>query len=104
MTKLFLILILILILIPSVVFGDDLVCDPQSTVIAYDVVVDGLVDIVGYPAETDGSISYNIDAYGDGDKHVFIIIPIDISGWRGPVSDPFDARKPAKSGGVRIEP
>jgi hypothetical protein len=80
-----------------------LVCDPQPGVAAYDIIVGGAVVESDYPAEADGSIHYDIAAYADGGQYQFMLIAVDASGWRSDSSDPLDARKPTKSGNVRIE-
>jgi hypothetical protein len=92
------------LLMTGLAYADSLVCDPQAGVAAYDVVVDGAVIETAYPAEADGSVSYDVTVYADGDQHQFKLIPIDASGWRGEIpSVPLDARKPTKSGNVRIK-
>ena len=96
-------IVLLIVLFASYGYASDLYCDPQAGVVAYDVSVDGIVVSTDYPAEADGSVLFNIDAYGDHQNHVFLLMAIDASGWRGPASDPFDAREPVKSGGVGIK-
>lgn len=78
-----------------------LVCDPQIGVISYDVEVDGVVIAALYPAETNGSILYNIDHLGPGPV-VFRLRPWDASGWGADWSLPFDARKPNVAIGAKI--
>jgi hypothetical protein len=90
------------VLIYANAHGASLTCDPQTGVVAYDVTVDGIVVATDHPAQADGSVLFNVDAYGDGIKHQFILVPIDASGWRGPASAPFDAEKPDAAGGVRV--
>ena len=80
----------------------DLVCDPQERVASYDVIVNGNIEDVDYPAQPDGSIVYNVDFWMDKGVVTFILIAKDISGWAGPPSNPFDAKRPGVVTGARI--
>ncbi len=92
----------LLLLLPVSVFAWSLVCDPQTGVTTYDVEVNGTVIAADYPAETDGSIIYNIDHLGPGPV-TFRLLAKGVGGWGADAwSLPFDAAKPVGSGGLRI--
>jgi hypothetical protein len=82
-------------------FAVFLVCDPQVGVTQYQLEVNGVVGNT-FVAETDGSAKISLDEYVPG-NYVFRLSAADDKGWWSDFSDPFDATKPGKSGGVRIE-
>jgi len=90
-----------IVLFSTIAFGSSLVCDPQDNVVKYDMEVDGII-YRDFDADPDGAAWIPVDTWGDGLMHVFRLRAIDASGWAGDWSDPFDARKPAKSGNARI--
>ncbi len=59
-----------LITIMSILLAVFLVCDPQVGIVSYDVEVDGVV-VSNIPAESDGSILYNVDH-----------LPVELGGYR----------------------
>ena len=87
---------------PFTVWGASLVCDPQAGVMEYNVEIDGVVTN-NYPAEPDGSVSYNVDSLVQG-PHIFRLQAIGTGGWPSDWSSPFDATKPGMPFGARILP
>ena len=101
-TFLFTVLFLVLfLLITSFAWSASLVCDPQAGVVSYSVEVDGVVVAPAYPAESDGSILYNIDGLPQG-QHTFRLSAMGQGGWSSDWSSPLDATKPGSPGSVRI--
>lgn len=93
--------LLIIALLPLPGFCWSLICDPQAGVVKYDIEVNGNIIAADYPAEADGSISYNVDHLGPGLVR-FRLRAYDSSGWGSDWSDPFDASKPGVVGGAKI--
>jgi hypothetical protein len=63
MKKVILIMIFILIFCSSWInafAGPFLVCDPQADVMLYDVYADGTIIVTDHPAESDGSLRYEL--------------------------------------------
>ena len=89
-----------LITIMSILLAVFLVCDPQVGIVSYDVEVDGVV-VSNIPAESDGSILYNVDHLPVG-LHSFKIQAIGQGGWPSDWSLPLDVTKPNLPGGVKI--
>jgi hypothetical protein len=98
--KLFLIVIAVLAM-ASAAYAVDLVTDPMTGVLNYEVDVDGAVVVV--PAETDGSLKFNVDGLNAG-AHVFKVRPEGEGGWPATWSDPFNATKPQIATGIRLAP
>lgn len=91
----------LLLLLPGTVFAWSLICDPQVGVVSYDVEVDGVIIAALFPAETNGSIRYNIDHLGPGPVS-FRLRAISASGWGSDWMVPFVAGKPNITGNARV--
>ena len=89
-----------LITIMTILLAIFLVCDPQAGVVTYNLDVGGTV-VSDIPAESDGSILYNVDHLSAG-LHSFKLQAVDEGGWPSDWSLPLDATKPNQPGGVRI--
>ncbi len=97
--------LLIIVLLPVSALAWSLVSDPNLSCVGavYDVEVNGTIVTVParYSAEIDGSIRYNIDHLGTGQK-IFRLQCYHSSGWGSGWSDPLDATKPGSPGNARI--
>jgi len=96
------IILILILLMASPVFATDLVCDPQPGVVSYDIELNGVIIATDYPAEADGSIKYNVDAFNPG-NYTFRGRVKSAEGWPSDWSDPFVATKPGGIGGLRIK-
>ena len=95
-------MIMILLLLATPVFAADLITDPMTGVVIYDVEVDGTV-IQAVSAQTDGSLKFNVDSLATG-VHTFRVKPTGEGGWPANWSVPFEATKPATATGLTIVP
>ena len=93
----------LLILLPTLALSSPfLICDPQVNITKYELEVNGTI-LGQYPAQGDGSVKIDLVGYSSG-TYRFKLRAMGADNWWGEWSDPFDATKPAKSGGVRIIP
>ena len=80
-----------LLLIPVVCLAEPFaICDPQAGVTAYDLEVDGIVEVIDIPAQPDGSLLYDVAAYAGTGERSFKIRAKNLWGvseWTDPLSE-----------------
>ena len=105
--KNFLLILGIIVLLPIGVFATPfLVCDSQSAITQYTVEVKqgtAVIETAVFNAQADGSAKWDLAKYAVG-SYTFRLKAADAKGWWSDFSDPFDATKGAKPGGVKIIP
>lgn len=89
-----------LVTLMTILLAVYLVCDPQVGIVSYNVDIGGTI-VSDIPAESDGSILYNVDHLSVG-LHSFKLQAVGQGGWPSDWSSPLDVTKPNLPGGVRI--
>ena len=103
MKKLLCLAILMAAFIAFPAWASDLVCDANPGIGFYDIEVNGAVVATDVPAEADGSLKWNVDAFTPGNYSFRVRCMEAIGGWPSDWSSPFNATKPGGSLNVRIE-
>jgi len=83
-----------------------LACDPQTGITQYTIEVKkggAVIETATFAALADGSAKWDLTKYTSG-AYTFRLRCADAKGWWSDWSDPFDATKPSKVGGVKIIP
>lgn len=111
--KTLIIIIFSILLMASTTFASPfLICDPQTGITQYQIEVKqqigtppawNVIETTTFAAQADTSAKWDLAKYTVG-LYSFRLKAADAKGWWSDFSDPFDAIKCGKPGGVKITP